>query len=527
MKLEFPYTTTRLPVFAEACVATTQPLAAQAGRDMLARGGNAVDAALATAITLTVVEPTMNGIGSDLFALVHDGAALHGLNASGPAAQGIDAERLCRLDAMPLTGWDTVTTPGAVAGWAALSRRFGKLPFADLFEPAIRHAGEGFIVPFVIARQWETQGEWFKEQPGFADCFLPEGRSPKAGERFRHSHAAATLAEIGATMGESFYRGRLAGEIDRFARDTGGALRAEDLAAYAPEWVEPLAMRYRNRIVHELPPNGQGIAALIALGILGRHDLADLPLDDPRAIHMLIEAVRFGLNDLHAHVTDPLSMRVSAQELLDPVRLAQMAARIDPTRTSGLAPKPSRAQGTVYLAAADRNGMMVSLIQSNYRGFGSGLVVPGTGIALHNRGACFTTDAGHPNAPAPGKRPMNTIIPGFLSDADGRPLAAFGVMGGAIQAQAHVQVIHRLVDHDLQPQAALDAPRFRLADDGAVLLEDSAPASLSAALSGMGHMLRPIPAWASDSGAGQIIMRHGEGYVAATDGRRDGTVAVA
>jgi gamma-glutamyltranspeptidase/glutathione hydrolase len=526
MQFSFPYATLRPPVFADACVATTQPLAAQAGRDILARGGNAVDAALATAITLSVVEPTMNGIGADLFALVHDGATLHGLNASGPAARAIDVERLTRAGAMPLTGWDTVTVPGAVAGWAALSRRFGRLPFGDLFETAIRRARDGFLVPFVIARQWENQAPWFRDLPGYAECFLPEGRAPRAGERFRHTAAAATLAEIAATHGESFYRGRLAATIDAFARATGGALSADDLAAYEPEWVEPLAMRYRGGIVHELPPNGQGIAALIALGVLGHHGLDKLPLDDPRAWHLLIEAVRLGLSDLHAHVTDPRQMRTGAAELLDPARLARLAASIDTARSSGLAPKPSRAQGTVYLAAADTDGMMVSLIQSNYRGFGSGLVVPGTGIALHNRGACFTAEAGHPNAPAPGKRPMNTIIPGFLSDSAGRPLAAFGVMGGAIQAQAHVQVAHRLLDHDLQPQAALDAPRFRLADDGAVLLEETAPEALRQALAARGHVLKPIGAWASESGAGQVIMRHGDGYVAATDSRRDGMVAV-
>ncbi len=526
MKFDFPYATLRAPVFADAAVATSQPLAAQAGRDILMKGGNAVDAAIATAITLTVVEPTMNGIGGDLFALVHDGEALHGLNASGPAARAIDAGRLAALPEMPQTGWDPVTVPGCVAGWAALSERFGRLPFADLFESAIRHARDGFLVPFAISRQWANQAERFRAVPGYADCFLPGGQPPRAGEHFRHQ-SADTLAEIAATKGESFYRGRIAGLIDAFAREGGGALRADDLAAYAPEWVEPLGQRYRDHVVQELPPNGQGIAALIALGALEHHDLRGRPLDDPEAIHLIIEAVRHGLSDLHAHVTDPRAMKITAETLLDPARLKAIAAGLDPTKTSGLAPKPSKARGTVYLCAADRDGMMVSLIQSNYHGFGSGLVVPGTGIALHNRGACFTTVAGHPNAPAPGKRPMNTIIPGFLSDGDGRPVAAFGVMGGAIQAQAHVQLVHRLVDHGLHPQAAVDAPRFRIADDGGVLYETRAAPALMEALAARGHVIRPIGDWASESGSGQVIMRHGDGYVCATDGRRDGTVAVA
>lgn len=525
LRLDFPYSSFRVPAFGDAMVATSQPIAAQAGLSMLARGGNAVDAALATAICLTVVEPTMNGVGGDAFALVWDGSTLHGLNASGAAPQELDVRALQSLPAMPLTGWPSVTVPGAVSAWAALSKRFGRLPFADLFGPAIRYAVDGFLVPYVVSRHWEMQAGWFANSPSFTAAFLPGGKAPACGQRFSNPDLARTLEEIARTGGESFYRGRLAGEIEAFARTDGGALRAADLAAHKAEWVEPLRQRYAGAVVHELPPNGQGIAALIALGILDRFAGDDRPVDHPERVHLAIEATRLGLSDLHREVAAPGAMRVSPAELLDPARLARLAEGIDPGRTSGLAPKPGRAEGTVYLAAADREGMMVSLIQSNYRGFGSGLVVPGTGIALHNRGACFSTDLTHPNAVAPGKRPMNTIIPGFLSAPDGRLRAAFGVMGGAIQAQAHVQVVMQLMDRALQPQAALDAPRWRLSDDGSLMVEHSMPEALAAALASKGHVLRPMPQWSHEAGAGQIIMRLDDGYVGASDGRRDGVVA--
>lgn len=526
MRFDFPYRSQRLPVFADACVATTQPVAAQAGLAMLARGGNAVDAAVATAIALTMVEPTMNGVGGDAFAIVWDGASLHGLNASGCAPAALDAPALHSLQEMPLIGWASVTVPGAVSGWMALSRRFGALPFADLFEPAIRYAYDGFLVPYSVAQTWGVQAEWFKDVPGFAEVFLPEGRAPAVGQRFRNPALGESLGEIATSGGESFYHGAIARRIEAFARAQGGALAYADLAEHKPEWVAPLHRAYRGGIVHELPPNGQGVAALIALGILDSLPGIDRALDDPDGIHLAIEATRLGLADVHAHVGDPQSMTTSVEALLAPERLARLAADIDLSRTSGLIPKPGRGDGTVYLAAADRAGMMVSLIQSNYRGFGSGLVVPGTGIALHNRGACFSTDPAHPNAVAKGRRPMNTIIPGFLSSSDGAPLGVFGVMGGAIQAQAHVQVVTRLVDYALQPQAALDAPRWRLADDGTLMVEETMPEAWVEALAAKGHKIGRIASWSNDAGAGQIIMRHGDGYVAASESRRDGCVAV-
>ncbi|MBN8939197.1 MAG: gamma-glutamyltransferase family protein [Rhizobiales bacterium] len=529
MDWSFPYPSTRLPVFADACVATSQPLAAQAGLAMLARGGNAVDAAVAAAIALTVVEPTMNGLGSDLFAIVWDGQRLRCLNASGRAPARLERRRFAHAAAMPLVGWDTVMTPGAVAGWRALSRAFGRLPFADLFEPAIRHAADGFLVPVMVARHWQMQAPWFYGQPGFAESFLPGGRAPRAGERFRHADLARSLERIAATDGRDFYEGALAEAISAFAAAHDAPLAAADLAAHEVSWVEPISQSYRDMIIHEPPPNGQGIAALAALGILGHFDLGRLAPHDPERLHLTIEATRLALRDLADHVGDPSSMRMTPADLLSASRLAEAAGRIDPARTLGLGHEASRAQGTVYLAAADRDGGMASVIQSNFRGFGAGVVVPGTGIALNNRGAGFSLESGHPNEVGPGKRPLNTIIPGFMTHrAGGAPRAAFGVMGGTMQAQGHVQLVSRLVDHGENPQAAIDGPRWRIAEDGQVMIEAGLPPATLAALAGKGHRLVALPASSHEAGAAQMVMRlggPGEGYVAATESRRDGLVA--
>ncbi|QCI65312.1 gamma-glutamyltransferase family protein [Phreatobacter stygius] len=529
MDWSFPYPSTRLPVFGDACVATSQPLAAQAGLAMLARGGNAIDAAVATAIALTVVEPTMNGLGSDLFAIVWDGTRLHGLNASGRAPLRLERRRFAHAAAMPLTGWDTVMTPGAVSGWLALSRAFGRLPFADLLEPAIRYAADGFLVPVVVARHWQMQASWFDGQPGFADSFLPGGRAPRPGERFRHAGLATTLERIAASDGRDFYEGRLAEAMAAFAAAHDAPLGAADLAAHEVAWVAPISQRYRGAVVHEPPPNGQGIAALAALGILGHFDLARFAPDDPERLHLMIEATRLALRDLADHVGDPRSMTLTPADLLAPSRLAEAAGAIDLARTMDLGHETGRAQGTVYLASADRDGLMASVIQSNFRGFGSGVVVPGTGIALNNRGSGFCLTPGHPNEAGAGKRPLNTIIPGFMTRlADGAPQAAFGVMGGTMQAQGHVQLVSRMIDHGENPQAAIDAPRWRIAGDGTVMVEAGLPAATATALAGKGHRLVAMPGWSHEAGAAQLIMRLGEagaGYVAATESRRDGLVA--
>ncbi|WP_206530256.1 gamma-glutamyltransferase family protein [Nordella sp. HKS 07] len=519
MDWNFPYASSRMPVLARNCVATTQPLAAQAGLTMLAKGGTAVDAALATAIALTVVEPTMNGIGGDAFAIVHDGKALYGLNASGRAPKAWHRKRFDGHDKMPVTGWDSVTVPGGVAGWAALHERFGRLPFEALFEPAIRYAKEGFLVSPVIAQIWQNQVERLRDQPGFAESFLPHGRAPTAGEVFRCPGQTDTLELIARSKGEEFYRGSLAQKIAAAAKAQGGALSLSDLADHAPDWVAPISVGFAGYDIHELPPNGQGISALIALGILDRLDIDGLDADSPEFVHLQIEATKIGMAEVRAHVGDPSAMRLTSADLLDPARLDAHAARVTRDRVSAPAPARQSTHGTVYLAAADHNGMAVSFIQSNYRGFGSGVVVPGTGIALHNRGCCFVLDKDHPNIVGPGKRPLNTIIPGFATK-NGKTVAALGVMGGSMQPQGHVQVACRMLARNQNPQAVIDAPRWRF-EDGQLSLEAAWPEATRSALAAFGHTT--TGGTYLDFGAAQIICRLGEdGWIAASEGRRDG-----
>jgi gamma-glutamyltranspeptidase/glutathione hydrolase len=517
MNWDFPYSSTRVPLLARNCVATTQPLAAQAGLSMLQRGGNAVDAALATAVALTVVEPVNNGLGSDAFAILWDGHELVGLNASGRSPAGWTPERFAG-PAMPHEGWNSATVPGAVSAWVALSERFGRLPFDVLFEPAIRYARDGFMVPPVVAQIWARQVERLRAQPGFAETFLPGGRAPTAGEHFRPPFQAETLTALAETKGESLYRGALGEAIARAASEADGGMTTEDLAAHICNWVTPIHVDFRGRRIHEIPPNGQGIAALIALGILDRCDLEELEPDSAEMLHLQIEALKLGAADARANVADPDHMQVTPDELLDPPRLDALARSIRPDEVTAARPRALATSSTVYLAAADENGMMVSFIQSNYSGFGSGVVVPGTGIALNNRGSCFVTTPAHPNRVGPGKRPLNTIIPGFITK-DGAPLAAFGVMGGSMQPQGHTQVVSRMFASGQNPQAAADAPRWRC-EDGEVWVEAALPAAARAGLEARGHRL--ADASPLDFGAAQIITRVEHGYVAATETRRGG-----
>lgn len=519
---QFPHMSRRTPVLAANVVSTTQPLAAQAGLRMLLAGGNAVDAALATAITLTVVEPVMNGIGGDAFALIWDKGTLHALNASGRAPQAWTPDYFHGKSAMPDLGWGTVTVPGQVAGWVELSRRFGKLPFRDLFEPAIAYAENGFAVSPTIARQWAAQALLLKDQPGYAQAFLPTGTAPQAGEIWRFPAQARTLELIATTAGKAFYEGELAERMADFSAETGGALTRADLAANRCDWVDPLSMSYRgDYMLHELPPNGQGIAALMALGMLDT-------FDPPRAnapsslFNLPIEAMKLAFADLHEHVGDPIGMGELAAQLLDKDYLRRRAALIDPRKASVPTAGLPGHGGTVYLTAADADGMMISYIQSNYHGFGSGVVVPDTGIALHNRGRGFSLVPGHRNQVAPGKRPMHTIIPAFVT-RKGDPYASFGVMGGNMQAQGHVQMMQQLVDLGRNPQTAVDAPRFRVESGPKVMLEDHTPAVVVEALRAAGHNIAMQPGDSLDFGAAQVIVRqpHG-GYIAASDPRRDG-----
>jgi gamma-glutamyltranspeptidase/glutathione hydrolase len=486
---------------------------------MLTKNGSAVDAAVAAAIALTVVEPTMNGIGSDAFAIVAEGGEIYGLNASGRAPRGWTPERFSGCDTMPSIGWDSATVPGTVSAWVALHRRFGRLPFETLFEPAIRYARDGFLVTPVISTIWQNQVERLSEFRGFKETFLPGGRAPAPGEIFRCPEQARTLELIATTQGEAFYRGSLAETIASASKRDGGVLSLDDLGEHAPEWVAPLAVDFQGYRVHELPPNGQGLAALIALGILDRFDLDGLDPDSADIHHLEIEATKLGMADVKAHVGDPRTMFVRAEALLSGGYLDDRARLIRRERASAPNPGRPRQHGTVYLAAADAGGMMVSLIQSNYRGFGSGIVVAGTGISLNNRGSCFVLERGHPNEVGPRKRPLNTIIPGFAT-RDGRPVAAFGVMGGTMQPQGHVQLATRLFSKGQNPQAAVDAPRWRV-EGNRLMIEPAWDRRFRDALADRGHDLEDSSSL--DFGAAEIIWRLGDaGYAAASESRRDG-----
>jgi gamma-glutamyltranspeptidase/glutathione hydrolase len=512
-----------MPVLADNAVATSQPLAAQAGLRTLARGGNAVDAAIAAAAALTVVEPVSNGIGGDLFALVWRNGTLSGLNASGRSPALLDVDAVRRAGAMPKVGWWPVTTPGAVSGWAALSQRFGTLSLAEALAPAVRYARDGFLVSPQVAVAWARAAERFAGFSAFRDTFLPRMRAPQAGERFRSAAHAATLESIGASSGASFYTGPLAAAIDAASRAEGGFLRAEDLAAHQPQWVTPLSVPFRSRWrLHELPPNGQGIAALIAIGVLDRLPLRHHEPDSGPHIHLQIEAMKLGFADAHRHVSDPEHAEIDVRELLSPSYLDSRAALVDPDRAQDFGHGTPRPGGTVLVTAADASGMMVTLIQSNYMGFGSGAVVRGTGIALQNRGCGFSLQPGHPNEIAGGKRPYHTIIPGFLT-CDGAPVAALGVMGGPMQPQGHLQVVVRLVDQDDNPQAALDAPRWRIESGCDISLEEGFSQESIAWLREAGHTVRAGAARSVHFGGGQVIWRLEDGgYVAGSDLRRDG-----
>src|SRR5215467_9709267 len=519
-----PYASRRAPIFARNVVATSQPLAVQAGIAMLRSGGSAVDAALATAIALTIVEPCSNGLGSDLFALVWDGRELIGLNASGRAPAAWTPQRFAGLDTMPRGGWDTVTIPGAVSGWVALSRRFGRLPFVDLFAPAIRYARDGFAVPPVIADKWSKAAPILGGFPGFAEHFLPRGRAVATGEVFASPAMARSMEKIARSEGEAFYRGDLAHAMVAHAKLHGGAHTEADFAGHTCDWVAPLAHDYRGYTVHELPPNGQGIAALIALGILGNFDLSGHPVDSAEVQHLEIEAMKLAFADVHRYVGDQNSMTVTSAQLLDRAYLAARAKRIDRSRAQDFEHGSPPSGGTVYLTAADERGMMVSLIQSNYMGFGSGLVVPGTGISLQNRGTGFSLDPDHPNIIAGGKRPFHTIIPGFVT-RNGAAYVSFGVMGGAMQPQGHLQTLVRLIDYQMNPQAALDAPRWKVNQGLSLDLENTASAELRAGLAARGHEFASIPDPYMDFGGGQFIVCAEGGYVAGSDWRRDGQAA--
>jgi gamma-glutamyltranspeptidase/glutathione hydrolase len=527
--LNYPYASRRNVVYAKrGMVATSQPLAAQAGLQVLQAGGNAIDAAIATAAALTVVEPSANGIGGDAFALVWHQGKLHGLNASGPAPQAMTLEKLTAqgLTEVPKYGPLPVTVPGTPAAWAALAQRFGRMPLTRSMAGAIELAQDGFPLSPSVAFAWQQATKVFRQQlkgdhfKSWFDTFAPE-RAPLAGEIWRSSAHAQTLQSIAETKAESFYRGPLAERIASCVQSAGGYLSTQDLADFQVDWCDPISVNYRGYDVWEIPPNGHGLVALMALNILKGFEFTDR--DALLTHHRQIEAIKLAFADGFAHIADPAHMRVSVADLLSESYAQERRALIGEHASLPLPGDPARG-GTVYLSTADSEGNMVSLIQSNYMGFGSGLVVPGTGIALHNRGNNFSLVADHPNCLAPGKRPYHTIIPGFLTK-DGQAVGPFGVMGGFMQPQGHVQMVMNTVDFGLNPQASLDAPRWEWEAGKRVNIERSTPEHLFHGLARLGHDVT----WSNNRiafGRGQIIWRNADGVLCGgTEPRTDGSIA--
>lgn len=520
----FPYPSRRSPIFAENVVATSQPLATQAGIEIMHRGGNAIDAALSAAITLTVVEPSMNGLGSDAFAIIWDGETLHGINGSGRAPEEWGPERFAGAKQMPTLGWDSVTVPGAISVWVALSERFGNLEFDKLFEHAIHYARHGFQVGHKTAVHWEAATHRYGEFKNFLAHFMPNGKAPCVGEHVTRPNMADTLELIAESRGEAFYRGQLASAIVANSQESGGAMKLHDLAKHSPEWIAPTSQHYRHVTLHEIPPNGQGLAAQIALAILNHFDLPGLPPNGDQSVHFQIEAMKIAIRAAFDHFADPGSMTISAEALLEPESI-KLAAMTIGENASPLPPVqlPST-KDTVYLATADADGRMVSFIQSNYQGFGSGIVVPDTGIAMQNRGSGFTLQKGHPNEVAGGKRPFHTIIPGFITELD-EPRMSFGVMGGHMQHQGQVQMVHRIFDLKENPQAASDAPRWHVTPEYKLALETGFDPQVASNLSQRGHQVVMIEPNTDLFGGAQLIYRLPHGYCAASDHRKEGLAA--
>jgi gamma-glutamyltranspeptidase/glutathione hydrolase len=523
----------RQPVFAaHGVVATSQPLASQAGLAILQQGGNAVDAALAAGIALTVVEPASNSIGGDTLALVWDGKRLHGLNGTGRAPAALTAETLRRRghDAMPLHHWAAVTVPGAPAAWRDLHQRFGRLPFATLFTAAIEYAEHGYPVPPISQRGWRRSLEQIhtslsgEEFAGLPAVFAPEGRAPRVGEVWRNPEIARTLRLIAETNADAFYRGEVAERIVDFAARTGGFLAADDLARHTSDWVEPITTSYRGYDVWEMPPSTQGLAALLALNILEGYELSQFPRDSIESFHVQLEAMKLAFADVHHYIADPQHEHVPVEELLSKAYAAKRRALIGEQALLAEVGDPLGSD-TTYLCVADADGMMVSYIQSTFHGFGAHIVVPGTGFPLQNRGNGFSLTEGHANLLAPGKRPFHTLIPGFLTHR-GRAIGPFGVMGGHMQPQGHVQMMVNTLDYAMDPQSSLGAPRWWWGQERSIKLEPGA-ASLADALAARGHAVE-IDEDVSWAGRGQIIWRLSDesgGYIAGSEPRADGQAA--
>nr|WP_205007712.1 gamma-glutamyltransferase [Sporolactobacillus spathodeae] len=525
------YQATRVPVYGrKGMVATAQPLAAQAGLEILKKGGNAIDAAIAAASALTVLEPTSNGIGSDAFALIWTKGKLHGLNASGNAPQAltVDALRKRGFDAVPMRGLEPVMVPGAPAAWAACVKKFGRLSLKEVMQPAVDYAANGYPVSPVVAHNWERAAVDFKKSlkgPEFANwfqTFAPEGHTPQAGEMWQSKEMAETLRKIAESDAEEFYRGELAERIDRFSKQFQGFIAKEDMANYHPQWIDPISVNYRGYDVWEMPPNGQGMVTLMALNILNHFELSHK--DSPETYHKMIEALKLAFVDGKKYITDPNAMKNEVEQLLSrahSLARAQLIGHEALQPIAGTLPKG----GTVYLATADAEGNMVSYIQSNFKGFGSGIVIPKTGISLQNRGFDFSLDERDANCLAPGKKTYHTIMPGFLTK-NGQPVGPFGVMGEYMQPQGQLQVVTNTIDFHLNPQAALDAPRWQWTHDKKVMVETDFPIAVAQELARRGHDMS-MALDRNSFGRGQIIWRNNETgvLVGGTESRADGVVA--
>ncbi len=515
-------------------VAASQPLAARAGVQILERGGHAVDAAIAANAVMGLVEPHMNGIGGDLFAMVYDAGRgrLHGLNAAGWAPRALTPELLAGrgFPSMPADGIHSVTVPGAVAGWEALRVRFGRLPMRDLLAPAIFYADRGFPVSDVVAETWAGLTAKLAAEPEAARTYLPHGRAPRAGDLFVNRNLARSLRLIATKGPSAFYDGRIGDAILSLSRRKGGVMAADDLKEFRAEWVQPVSTTYRGWTVFELPPHTQGVAALMMLNLMERFPLGEYGFHDPRSLHVMIEAKKLAYADMLRYVGDQRFGRAPLDDLLGKPRATGRARLIRPDRAAATV-EPSVLDGlttstggdTIYLSAIDRAGNIVSLIQSIYEGFGSGLVPPGAGFALHNRGALFTLEANHPNVLAPRKRPLHTIIPAFMQNGDVR--IGFGIMGGFNQAQAHAQFVANIVDYGLDIQQALEAGRFTKPTFTGldVYVETLIAEPARRALSALGHEVIVVPPRTGTFGYGQAVMSDGAGvHFGASEPRHDG-----
>ena len=518
---DFTYPSRRIPLLAKNVVASSQPLACQAGLQMLKIGGNAVDAALATAITLTVVEPVNNGIGSDAFTIIWDGKKLVGLNASGKSPKAWTPEHFSDKKAMPLLGWDTVTIPGAVSAWKELSKKYGNLEFNELFKPAINYAQNGFLVSPITAQVWKMLSKMYNKKvfPEFHNYFMPNGRAPKPGEVFKSPEQAKSLQLIAETEGDAFYSGEIAKKIVEHSNKTGGSLTFEDLDSHTPTWENLLSLEYNGFTLHEIPPNGQGLAALITLGILKNFNLTSFNIDSSELIHIQTEAMKLAFADAYSYISDSQTLKFDPSIFLSDKYLEKRAKLINLDKAQKFKAGFNNHGDTVYLTTADEEGMMVSYIQSNYMGFGSGIVIPGTGISLQNRGNGFNLMEGHPNQVGPNKRPYHTIIPAFITK-NGAPIMTFGVMGGAMQPQGHVQMVLRIFGYKQNPQTAVDAPRWRVLQGLDLGLESGFPPKLYKDLAKKGHQVKINHYF--EFGGAQIIYKLNEGYLAASDPRKDG-----